>query len=168
MRHKANNGTYDSPRRAAGSPAFARPFIVLLLLVGLWVMRGMSGTSDAGCHGAVMPIPSAVSDGMPDVAAVAAVMPSAETAAGSNAVTTSIGIGLAGQMQHGELCVSGQPPTPGQDLLALLALLALASYGVSGGCLGSPVGRVSRRARWWAPPSPFGIQLLTTVCVSRT
>lgn len=164
MHRRVNGSTQGSQRRARESSAFARPFIVLLLLIGLWVMHGMSGTTDAGCHGAVMPALSASSDSMPRVAAA----PSAETAAASRTATTSIGMGWPGQMRHGELCVSGQPPTPGQDLLALLALLALAGYGVSGDCLRLSVGRVPRLARWQAPPSPFGIQLLTTVCVSRT
>src|SRR5947209_6992535 len=109
-----------SARRAS------RAVLIVLVLAGLWLMHGMAGTTDAGCHGAAMLIPR----GMPHVAAAPALVPGAAAkGAVARAAASSIPAGLAEQMQHGELCVSGQPPTPGQDLLALLALLALALCG---------------------------------------
>ena len=169
MQHQAHDLTHGSPRYGGEPRGFARAFIVLLLLVGLWMMHGMSGATDAGCHGAAMPLPMTASAAMPNVAAAPALTSGASSAAPLRAATSSsIGTGSAGQMRHGDLCVSGQPPTPGQDLLALLALLALAAYGMSGLDLGLSVTRAPHRTQRQAPPGLFGIRLLTAVCVSRT
>lgn len=164
-------GTAGIPPRAAAWGRWALRTGVFLLLAGLWVMHGMSGSTDAGCHGAPMPIPgdqAAMTTAM--AAAPARVMPASPSPSG-RAQTAWAGSVLGGQMQHGELCVSGQPPTPGQDLLvllALLALLALAAYGVGGGSSSRLRSRAVYRAAGRAPPSLSGIRLLTSVCVSRT
>ena len=75
----------------------------------------------------------------------------------------------AEQMRHGELCQSGQPPTPGRDALTLLALLALAGSPVAWDVARDPFTlRLDRSAGSRAPPGPFGTGLLAAVCVSRT
>ena len=153
----------------------ARPVIVLLVLVGLWLMHGMFGTTEAGCQGGAMPVsmsvsvPVAAPGAVPDVAAAHAFMPSVPAAAGSRAVAPSVGAGLAEAMRHGELCQSGQPPTPGRDMLVLLALLALAGPIAARDVACEPFGLpLARRAGKRAPPGLFGTGLLTAVCVSRT
>jgi hypothetical protein len=170
MRHTERGDCYGSPH-LDGLPAYVRPFIVLLLLVGLWLMHGMSGTTAAGCNGAAMPLLMVNADGMADAAAApgGALTAGASVALGPRAATaTSFSIDLSERMPHGELCVSGQPPTSGQDLLRLLTLLALAVYGTAGSRAAGPVGRAVRAARWRAPPGRSGIRLLLTMCVSRT
>jgi hypothetical protein len=72
------------------------------------------------------------------------------------------------QMPHGELCSSGQPPNPGRDALALLALLVLIARGPTYGPREPLRLRPLPPARRRAPPGCTGIRLLTLVCVSRT
>lgn len=172
MQHTVRSGTRRPLRQDDGSRTStrtrARPCIVLLLLVGLWMMHGLSGATGAGCHGAAIPVPAAISDGMSDGGAAPALMTSAPTAKSRSLTSPSMSAAVSVPMLHGDLCVSGQPPTPGQDLLALLALGALLLCGLPGMQPDPLADRDVRWARWRAPPAPFGIRLLTTVCVSRT
>ena len=138
---------------------------VPVVLLGLWMMHGMSATMEAGCHGMpmLMPVATSIAEAEPMAAADAghsAMRPAADEAA-------SVHLG-SNQTGAGELCLSGQPPAPGALLLALLAALVLVGYVVL-----TALGRRPdlRRAgwRWWrGPPRLAGIELLTAVCVSRT
>ena len=155
-----------SLRRAVGARWWVGRSVVFLLLVGLWVMHGMSGTTDAGCHGAAMPLP------MGSTAATAATGPMSPVPGlarrGEQLAAPRAAPAAEEQMLHGDLCVSGQPPTFGLDLLALLAVLALAAREAPDGASGRLWLRFTRRARRRAPPGCSGIRLLTVVCVSRT
>lgn len=167
MLYTVRGGTAKPRRQDAGPRTAVRRFIMLLLLAGLWMMHGMSGSTDAGCHGTAMPVPMKTAS-VSDVAAAPASMLHERPVTNPHAATPSLGTALAEQMRHGDLCVCGQPPTPGQDLLALLALLALATSDRADVRLLRPVRHAVPGTRRRAPPGLFGIRLLTTVCVSRT
>jgi len=118
-------------------------------------MHGMSATTGSGCHGMV-PMPLAV-----------AMSPIGAPPTGSG-VTAAAPAGSVG-MGSGELCLSGQPPTPGDWALALLAALALVGCVVSAVSAGrTPVRRIAGCQRWRGPPHLAGMELLTAECVSRT
>lgn len=139
--------------------------LVFAVLAGLWVMHGMSGATDAGCHGAPMPLPAAWQ------AMAAAPMPQSAPAmaspggAGSGVLRLAV---AAMEQVHGELCLSGQPPQPGRDALALLALLALTAVDEAGRASTTAGLRQAATARRRAPPGAAGARLLAMVCVSRT
>jgi hypothetical protein len=137
----------------------ARSVIVVLVLAGLWLMHGISATSDAGCHDGAMPLVAAMSHGE-DAVAVPAGAPATRRESVAGAADPGMGM-----QQSGQLCLSGQPANPGAALIALLGLLAVAR------CLpvGTPtwsMASCARRRR--APPGLFGLRLLAAVCVSRT
>jgi hypothetical protein len=139
---------------------------VFALLVGLWVMHGLSGTSDAGCHGAPMPMAGAAQ--MPVPSGLFGPGPQARPAAGGVNARAEMASASMDQMRHGELCLSGQPPNPGGLLLALLALIACALAAIE--LRGRPTARSPgspRRSRH-APPGLIGRRLLTVMCVART
>ena len=149
-------------RRAADARRWVGRSAVFLLLVGLWVMHGMSGMTDAGCHGATMPLPMiSTATTSPTSAAPAA------TPGGVHPAVALVAPAAQTRMLHGDLCVSGQPPTFGLDLLALLALLALGAREPPDGACDHLWIRFTRRVRRRAPPGLSGIRLLTSVCVSR-
>lgn len=150
-------------RRLADARRWVGRFAVFLLLVGLWVMHGMSGMTDAGCHGAAMPLPMGSMAATTPMNAAPTVMPGGEHPEAAPAAPA-----IRAQMLHGDLCVSGQPPTFGLDLLALLALLALGVREARKSSCGRVCLRFTRRTRRRAPPGLSGIRLLTAVCVSRT
>jgi hypothetical protein len=138
--------------------------LVFAVLAGLWVMHGMPGGADSGCHGAQMPFP--VARQAMTVAPMA--LGTSATARPGDARSGVLQLAaLAMQQMHGELCLSGQLPHPGRDALALLGLLALVAVGEAGGA-DTPFGlRQAATARRRAPPGAVGIRLLAMVCVSR-
>jgi hypothetical protein len=139
--------------------------LVSAVLVGLWVMHGMTGATDAGCHGAPMPLPA------PGATMTASITQSASTATrpdASDGGAPRVATPAMDQMRHGELCLSGQPPNPGRDVLALLGLLILIACGQTCSPGESLRLRPLPRARRRAPPGCAGTRLLTLVCVSRT
>jgi hypothetical protein len=72
-------------------------------------------------------------------------------------------------MGSGEGCLSGQPPAPGDTLLALLTLLVL--LGLAWPAIPGPVRLIRsawRRRPDRAPPWLAGRDLLNVVCVART
>lgn len=139
--------------------------LVSVVLLGLWVMHGMSATMESGCHG--MPML------MPTTASMVEAQPMAAADAGSSAIRPptdgAASVHLASnQTGEGELCLSGQPPTLGAWLLALLATLVAVGYVVFTAQVRRPD---LRRTRWWwwrGRPHLAGMELLTAVCVSRT
>lgn len=164
-------------RAAIGSPFPGRGLtggmrlIAVLVLAGLWLMHGVSATTAAGCHGVpvVMTAGASVTDpGTGAAANVGAPTTQAGMRAADAAPSRTSGAGSHG---HGpcENCLSGQPPAPGELLLALFAALALVGHclGVTGRLLSLPPGCWGR-ARRRGPPGLVGRALLTTVCVSRT
>jgi hypothetical protein len=164
---------------AAGrpSPVGHRRLLLRLLapvvLLGLWLMHGVSATTTAGCHGVpvLMSMSAQVGDpgSVPGTATVPMVRSVKSAAAGSAGTAWSAGA-VSDRPGSNETCLSGQPPSPGGVLLALLAALALAGFGFSWAAAYGP------RPPWRAaslpprrgPPGPVGRALLTTVCISRT
>jgi len=144
----------------------SRPAVRLLIpvvLLGLWIMHGMSATMDSGCHGMV---PTSLAASMSDSSSMS--MSPMSLVPAETGVTSAAPAGSA-ESESGELCLSGQPPTPGDWALTLLAALALLGSIVPALLAEQP--RLQRLAgsRWWrGPPGPAGRELLTTVCVSRT
>jgi hypothetical protein len=145
-----------------------RPTVRLLIpvvLLGLWVMHGMSATMSSGCHGMVpTSLAASMNASMSDSSSMSPMSPvPAETG-----VTSASPAGSA-ESESGELCLSGQPPTPGDWALALLAALALLGCVAPALLAGQPQLRLTADSRRWrAPPDPAGRELLTTVCISRT
>jgi hypothetical protein len=149
-------------------PAVARKRLIRrltpLVLLGLWLMHGISATSGAGCHGVplMMPMSASVSDALSMPTTM-----SASTIVRHSMDVTSVTRSASVQVGSGELCLSGQPPTPGHFLLALLAALAMLGLVL----LANLLQRLSGEAcevRRRGPPGSAGRKLLTTVCVSRT
>jgi hypothetical protein len=139
--------------------------LVFAVLVGLWVMHGMTGATDAGCHGAPMALPAF---GATMTAPITHSAPAATRPDASDGGAPRVATPTMDQMPHGELCLSGQPPNPGRDALALLALLVLIACGPTCGRCEPPWLRLLSPARRRAPPGCTGTRLLTLVCVSRT
>ena len=142
----------------------SRPVVRLLIpvvLLGLWVMHGMSATMESGCHGMV---PTSLAASMSDSSSM-----SVMSAVPTEASVTSVSPSGTAESESGELCVSGQPPTPGDWALALLAALALLGCIAPALLVGQPrLRNAAGSRRWRAPPDPAGRELLTTVCISRT
>jgi hypothetical protein len=146
----------------------SRPAVRLLIpvvLLGLWVMQGMSATMESGCHGMVpTSLAASMNESMSDSSSMSPMSP----ALTETGVTSAAPAGSA-ESESGEPCVSGQPPTPGDWALALLAALALLGCIAPALLVGQPRLRNAAGAcRWRAPPDPAGRELLATVCVSRT
>lgn len=139
--------------------------LALLVFLGLWLMHGMSATTGAGCHGVpvMMPMSAAVSEppSIPSPASVSATVHGGEKGA-------RLARSAFEQSGSAELCLSGQPPSPGDLLIALLA--ALAVFGIA--LFAAPTLWPARKApgawRRRGPPGLVGRELLTAVCVSRT
>lgn len=135
---------------------------VPVVLLGLWMMHGMSATMESGCHG--MPLP------MPMAASIAQAQPMTPVEAGSRAVRPAAHAAVwlpagSNQTGAGELCLSGRPPAPGAWLLAALLLVGCAVFAAPAR---RPQARRAGWQRWRGPPGLAGIALLTAVCVSRT
>lgn len=132
------------------------------VLLGLWVMHGMYASPVTGCHGAGLTL---VSMTQPETA------PAPAPAASDRLVQAAVGVGMA-PMGDGDLCLSGQVPTAGKDLNALIALLSLIGLGlvmapVSERFVPGMPGRA--QSRWRAPPgAATGSELLLMECVART
>lgn len=144
--------------------------LALVVLGGLWLMHGVSATTEAGCHG----VPVLMSRAGPAVdpgSPAAAGMTSRGSEAGREASAMVSSFAVEDEPADaccGENCLSGQPPSPSHFLLILLASLALAPglYAVARppGCPLAGPGESRRRG----PPGTVGRTLLLTVCVSRT
>jgi hypothetical protein len=162
MGAERGSGLRSRASACPGACRVAARILVPLVLLGLWMMHGMSATMESGCHGMGMPMPvaAAMADAHPAVAAESSVAGRGGAVSVQSADTAMTG--------SGELCLSGQPPTPGAALLMLLALLALAGWAVVGASTGPRRLVRSTSLRWRAPPGTGGIDLLTVVCVSRT
>jgi hypothetical protein len=140
--------------------------LVPVLLLGVWMMHGMSATTGAGCHGMRIMMSTTVSavDARPMVAADtgASTTRTANTAGDAESARPA-----SSHTGPGEMCLSGQPPAAGSFLLALLAALAVAGWVGFTALTRRPdplrLGRGWRRG----PPGLVGRELLTTVCVSR-
>lgn len=148
---------------AAGRRVKALQLLAGLVLAGLWLMHGVSATTEAGCHGVPVLMTS-----MSAPAAHAG--PAAAGLARTSAATVSQP-GTAGSTHagEGETCLSGQPPSSGDLLLGLLACLAAFAFacGLAEFLPRRPSSTVDRLRRR-GPPGPVGRALLTSVCISRT
>jgi hypothetical protein len=153
--------------RLPSSARLSRPAVRLLIpivLLGLWMMHGMSATMESGCHGMV---PTSLAASMSDSPAMSA-MSAVKSTPVRAGMTTASPAGSV-ELDAGELCLSGQPPAPGDWALALLAALALVGCIAFALAAGQPGVQRTAGSRWWrGPPDPAGRELLTTVCVSRT
>lgn len=129
-----------------------------LVLLGLWLMHGMSATTGAGCHGVALMMPMSASVGETQPIAAGAAAP----------LGTSASRPESQQQGSGELCLSGRPPSPGDFLLALLATLAVVALALFAHLVPRPAGKACCTWQRRGPPGPVGRQLLTAVCVSRT
>jgi hypothetical protein len=149
--------------------------LAVLVLSGLWLMHGVSATTEAGCHGVPVMMSMSASaagsgsgsgSGSQTVAHAPAVAGRADT--GESGVRAE-GTGASGHGSPGETCLSGQPPSSHELLLGLLSFLTL--FGFSLG-MAPPLTQPSRRDRSGlrrrGPPGRSGRALLTTVCISRT
>jgi hypothetical protein len=140
--------------------------LISAVLVGLWVMHGMTGATDTGCHGAPMPLPA------PGATTTTPIthdnVSTATRHDASDGGAPPVATLTMDQMRHGELCLSGQPPNPGRDALALLALLILIVCGPTCGPCEPLWLRPVSPGRRRAPPGPDATRLLTLVCLSRT
>jgi hypothetical protein len=166
-RYPAASGTCAPGRRSRTLCLLAG-----LVLAGLWFMHGVSATTEAGCHGmpVLMTMGTSVTDSGSAMGAADAEARTAMPGHDPGAATfAQPGNGKSMQAGSAETCLSGQPPSPGDFLLALLASLAVLAlvFGAVDQPLGAPsyaLGRLRRRG----PPGPVGRALLTTVCISRT
>jgi len=131
------------------------------VLLGLWVMHGMYNSPVAGCHGGGLTMVSTPQSATPPSPALS---DGPVQAAAENAEAAPAG--------DGDLCVSGQVPTAGKDLNALIALLSLIGLClvtalISGRSIRGLPGRA--QSRWRAPPGArTGSELLLLECVART
>lgn len=141
-------------------------FLVPLVLVGLWLMHGMSAITGAGCHGMLMPVAASATEARSMAGAGTA--SSMAQAIANTADAATITRSSSGQAGSSELCLSGAPPTPMEFLLALLAGLALLGCVVLAAVMWPRNPRRSRRRWGRGPPGPTGRELLTMVCVTRT
>lgn len=168
-RYRAVTATPPALRHRAGMLRM----LAVIVLAGLWLMHGASATTEAGCHGVPVvmsmdssPVGSSSAAAGHDMAG-AIRMGTGDT--GAAAVLRSAGTGASDHSGMGEACMSGQPPSPSELLLALLGLLALAGlvFGMPAQLI-RPLMRGWSRSRRRGPPGPAGMALLITVCVSRT
>jgi hypothetical protein len=133
------------------------------VLLGLWLMHGMYSSPVAGCHGAGLTLVSMTQPKMAPAPAPAV----------SDGLVQAVAVGASmAPMGDGGLCLSGQVPTAGKDLNALIALLSLIGLGLATApTSGSLAPGLARRAqsRWRAPPgAATGSELLLLECVART
>ena len=128
-----------------------RPLSILVLL-GLWMMHGVSATTNAGCHGVPMLMPTTST--------------SMTVAAPMSATTSVVRHTPAADAQMGcaETCLSGQPPSSGDLMLGLLTAFILVAIVFGLDLELRRPREMSRRG----PPGPVGRRLLTEMCVSRT
>jgi len=132
-----------------------RALVTVGILLGLFLMHGMSASADAGCAGALAPAAASAS------APVAATVGTAVSAAHSTSDAASIQR-CACDPSMGASCVPRSQRESGALLAALLLALAWVSIprpGPAGGVLSA-----ARRARRASGPTP----LLALTCVCRT
>lgn len=147
--------------------------LAVLVLAGLWLMHGVSATTEAGCHGVpIMMSMSASAAGSGSAMVADAVVGATRADTSESDATPGVRAEDAGASSHsspGEMCLSGQPPSPRDLLLGLLtafALLGLA-FGMAAR-LAQPSMRGRSRLRRRGPPGQAGRAVLTMVCISRT
>jgi hypothetical protein len=161
---------------AAGRPSPVGHHRLLLrllapvVLLGLWLMHGVSATTTAGCHGVPVLMSMSAQVGDPGSVPGSATVPMVKSAAAGSAGPAWSAGAASDRPGSGEMCLSGQPPSPGGFLLALLAALALAGFGFwcAAAYRPRPPSRAASLPPRRGPPGPVGRALLTTVCISRT
>jgi hypothetical protein len=168
-RYRAQAATPSVLRHRAG----ALRVLAVLVLAGLWLMHGVSATTEAGCHGVPVMMSMSASAAGSGSAMVADAGVGAKRADMSESDATpgvrAAGTEGSGHSGPGEMCLSGQPPSPHDLLLGLLATFAL--LGLAFGMaewLGQPSMRGWSRVRRRGPPGQAGRAVLTMVCISRT
>jgi hypothetical protein len=136
----------------------------MLVLLGLWLMHGVSATTGAGCHGVPVMMSMSMSASAAEPGSIMAATPTMRAdhqvqAKSADSMPTG----------SGETCLSGQPPSPRDLLLGLLACLVLAVLGrVVPTWPPHAASCAACRPRRRGPPGRAGRVLLTTVCISRT
>lgn len=156
----------DAPHLLRERPELAR-LLAVLVLAGLWLMHGVSATTNAGCHGVPVMMSMSASAVGPQAAAGA----SRVSAKAPESAPDLRPAGTAASVPDGpgETCLSGQPPSPGDLLLGLLAAFVLVGLvACSTARSARPLVFAWSRARRRGPPGTAGRALLTAVCVSRT
>lgn len=147
--------------------------LAVLVLAGLWLMHGVSATTEAGCHGVpVMMSMSASAAGSGSAMVADAVVGAKRADTSAPDATPGVRAAGTGAFSHsspGETCLSGQPPSPHDLLLGLLASFALLglAFGMAAR-LAQPSMRGWSRVRRRGPPGQAGRAVLTAVCISRT
>lgn len=176
----------DAPATPARASRFTGSLrlLAILVLLGLWLMHGVSATTGAGCHGVPVMMTMSASDTGHGSTMAGDAAPRAgrgavsrsgdvDTAHVDNARADTARAESADTMRSGsgETCLSGQPPSPRDLLISLLGCFALAilACGMAARPMRAPSSRPACRDRRRGPPGhPVGRALLTTVCVSRT
>src|SRR5437588_1029687 len=111
-RYRAAAAAVSPLRHRAG----ALRVLAVLVLAGLWLMHGVSATTEAGCHGVpVMMSMSAPATGFGSGTAVHALAGAKRMDASESGAVSDVraeDTGASGHCSAGETCLSGQPPSP--------------------------------------------------------